>query len=256
LFRYLIALIFTLAGTGVQAEPLFPNSVVSNDLEFIKVSDPSALASLALVGRDRREMPGKATPGLFSDNVFIFEASYSDGAVLEFWAHRRFKSEARALKTVAPVACAVGRLPIKMRQHLDHVVLHTGDHTAHAEDLGRFFMIYEKNVAKRLRTHDLDETVFHESVHATLDVPHAKSRAWRRAQQRDQAVLTAYAAEHPKGEDLAETALFAYTHFKTPGRLPDGVTAAMTQLVPARLKVLEKILPLKTARDGGSSHCR
>ena len=84
-------------------------------------------------------------------------------------AHPKFKSWKTALKSVEPVAEAVGELPTFMRATLDHVVIHRGDETAFGESEGHFFVLYSVNIRTRIRNHDLEETVLHESVHATLD---------------------------------------------------------------------------------------
>ncbi|SMX27610.1 hypothetical protein TRP8649_01716 [Pelagimonas phthalicica] len=226
-----------------NAKPLFENSVVSNDLEFIKTSDPSLLACLKQpIGRERREMPDKRSNQLFADGVMVYEARYLDGKRLELLAHPDFKHPKAAQAIAYPVAKAIGRLPTSMRAKLSHVVLHKGDHTAFGEDRGRFFVLYSQNVKKRLSTHDLDETVFHESVHATLDHPHAVSGKWRKAQRKDRTFLTRYAERNPGKEDLAETALFAYALQYHPGRLPSNIERAVQTMVPNRLKVIGPLL--------------
>ncbi|WP_136441137.1 hypothetical protein [Pacificoceanicola onchidii] len=244
-----LALSFGALSPAIAAPPFY-SSVTSNDIDYIRTSDPSALICLRLLGRDRREMPHKSRSRLFADDVFVFEARYTDGRRLEFWADPRFRSETKALDTVHPVARSVGRLPTPMRTKLDHVVVNTGNHTANSEDQGRFFVVYDRNVKKRLGTHDLDETVFHESVHATLDIPHAKSRRWRQAQQSDKGFATGYAAENPGQEDLAETALIAYTLMTHPARLPPSVKRYMEQTIPDRLAALRHILPRNKAPAG------
>ena len=64
-----------------------------------------------------------------------------------------------------------------MRRMLDHVVIHRGNATAFAEYLGHFFVLYSANIKVRIRNHDLEETVFHEAVHATLDYKYTRSAA-------------------------------------------------------------------------------
>jgi len=126
-----------------------------------------------------------------------------------------------------------------MRSKLDHVVIHKGDETAFGEADGHFFVLYSDNIRTRIRNHDLEETVFHESVHATLDIPFANSRKWRKAQKADGQFVTEYAKRNPAKEDLAETALFAYTYFQHPARLSPELQSKLEQQIPNRLKVLE-----------------
>ena len=57
-------------------EPLFPNSVVSNDIDFIVDTDPDVFTSLAFIGREDKEMPGSASGDLFDEDTFVFEATF------------------------------------------------------------------------------------------------------------------------------------------------------------------------------------
>jgi len=227
---------------SAAAEPLFFSSVTSNDIDYILTDDPDALACLVDRGDGRREMPDKRGGPLMAEGVHLFDARYLDGAMVPIWAHPRLGDRDAALATVTPLAHAIGKLPGFMRAKFDHVVLLDGDESAFAEDRGRFFVVYAENLARRIASHDLEETVFHESVHATLDQPHAASEAWRAAQQADGGFLTGYGAENPDGEDLAETLLIAYAALRHPERLPAALTERLRRQVPHRLAFIENLL--------------
>ena len=221
--------------TSVFAETIFPNSVVSNNLEFIKTSDQSVFSCVAYDGKRRAEMPDKRSDNLMANGTFVFSAQYKDGTAVELWAHPDFGSQSSANASVTPVAEAIGKLPTLMRSRLDHVVIHKGDETAFGEADGRFFVLYSDNIRTRIRNHDLEETVFHESVHATLDSRYSRSRAWRNAVKADGAYVTEYAANQPRKEDMAESALFAWAMLLHPGRLPRRVEAQVKDIMPNRL---------------------
>ena len=233
--RIVFCACLALFAPAAQSQPLFPNSIVSNDLEFITASDPHVFTCLTYVGRDRREMPDKRGGDLFADGTFVFTAQFSDGTRVGIWAHPDFGSIDRARDHVNLITEPLGKLPTVMRKNLSHVVLHTGDETAFGEDEGHFFVLYAENVKTRVRNHDIQETVFHESVHATLDADYARSSKWLKAQRADADFVTEYAANLPEREDMAESALFAYTMLKHPGRLPDDVAARVQKTMPNRL---------------------
>jgi hypothetical protein len=237
--RLLLLGVALTSAAPLAAEPLYPNSVTSNDLDFIHDDDPAAAFCLRFTGLAQAEMPDKRHDDLFADDVRVFAASYSDGTQVELWVHPSIATEVEATALVTPVAQAIARLPSQMRGLLNHVVIHNGDETAFAEDVGRFFVLYSDNIRARISTHDLQETVFHESVHATLDVPHSDSDGWRAAQIDDGQFLTTYAAENPDDEDMAESALFAWAMIKHPGRLPPEIETAVTALIPNRLAYFE-----------------
>ena len=53
-----VALMLSISGHG-GTTPIYENSVVSNDLDFIRPSDPGTFACLRYDGRFRAEMPHK-----------------------------------------------------------------------------------------------------------------------------------------------------------------------------------------------------
>jgi hypothetical protein len=231
--------IIALTAAQSAAEPLFPNSVVSNDLDFIRDDDPGPGFCLQYNGTTRAEMADKRHDTLFADNVHLFQANFADTTNVEVFVHPDVGTQTDAQDIAEPVLNAVAKLPRPMRELLSHVVIHEGNETAFSEDKGRFFAVYSANVRSRISTHDLQETIFHESVHATLDVPHASSVEWKTAQAADGAFITEYAADNPDGEDMAESALFAWTLLKHPGRLPAGVEDSVRTLMPNRLAFFE-----------------
>lgn len=235
----LCALIY--GSTAATGAPLFPNSVVSNDLEFIRTDDQSAFACLIFEGVRRAEMPDKRRDELLANGVYIFTAHYNDGVSIEIWAHPDFESQDAALISVEPVAQALGKLPTFMRSKLDHLVIHKGDETAFGESRGHFFVLYSDNIQTRIRNHDLEETVFHESVHATLDEKYLRSREWLEAQRADGDHITEYAANNPDKEDLAESALFAWATLVHPGRLPADIERHVRNVMPNRLAFFEEL---------------
>ncbi|MGI9487286.1 MAG: hypothetical protein ACR2RF_15700 [Geminicoccaceae bacterium] len=224
-----------------SATPLFPNSVVSNDLDFITLQDPHVFERLDFSDRKWCEMPDKRHDDLNAEGTFVFGAYFSDGTQVDILAHPDFDTVENAERHVLMIAEPLGRLPRFIRLGLSHVVLHDGDETAFSEDLGRFFVLYSENVKTRLRDHDIEETLFHESVHATLDANYAESAGWEQAQRSDGAYITRYAADNPKKEDLAESALFAHALLRHPARLPDETEQAVRALIPNRLGYLETL---------------
>ncbi|MEM1065569.1 MAG: hypothetical protein AAF771_11675 [Pseudomonadota bacterium] len=231
-----------LAGPAAgHAEPLFLNSIVSTDIDFINADDPHVFECIEYNGRDRREMPDKRRDELFANDAFVFTARFADGTRVGLWAHPDFRSPETALATAEKITRPLGKLPTFMRRNLSHVVLHVGDETAFAEDLGRFFVMYSENIDDRVRTRDIEETVFHEAVHATLDEPHARSGIWQRAQAEDDAFVTQYAADFPQREDLAESAIFAFAMHYHPGRLPRAVERNVRATMPERLGFFDKL---------------
>lgn len=220
------------------AEPLYPNSVASNDLDFILADDPGACWRLSPAGGGRTEMYDPRRDTLMVDGALHFDVRF-EGQTLRIHVHPDVGDpEARA----RAAATSLSRLPVEMRQALRYVNILDGDGAAWAEDAGRFFTLYDGLMARRLAEHDLDETVFHETAHVALDPVLGRDPDWRSNQASDPGFITAYAAEYPDREDIAESALFAWTMTFHPGRLPVDVAQAVQEIMPGRLEYLGNML--------------
>ncbi|MEM7489231.1 MAG: hypothetical protein AAF390_08925 [Pseudomonadota bacterium] len=226
-----------LAASPAAATPLFPNSVASNDLDFIRPGDPQTFACLRATGTGRREMPDPRRDDLFADGVHLFEALFTDGTMVPIWVHPDVDDPAARAAQLGP---PLGHLPTAMRAPLTRVVVLDGDAGAFSEDQGRFFVLGTDRMDVRLSEDDLEETVFHETVHASLDIPHAASAAWRAAVNADGAFVTEYAT-NPQ-EDMAEHALFALPVLRHPGRLPPEIETRVRDLIPNRLAFFQALL--------------
>jgi hypothetical protein len=191
--------------------------VSSNDLDFVFSTDPDALIAVQYMTLEaNKEMPGNGDD-LFA-SAFIFEATFTTNSSVEIWAHAiNFGAEFQAEPFVNDLASAMGKLPALFRDTLNHVVLNVDDQTACAEELAGFFVAYSNNIQTRVENNDLEETVFHETIHVALETDHAQSACWLQAQQDDPDFITEYAASRPLKEDLSESALFVYTLVNHPG---------------------------------------
>ena len=218
-------------------DPLFPNSVVSNDIDFILETDLDSYTGLRFKGLENKEMPGDPNGGdLFDVNTYVFDAEFSDGEVIEIWCHSSFENEIAAQEYVTKLGPRLGKLPDFQRNMIDHVVIHKGDRTAFAEIEGQFFILYSQNMDKRISTNDLEETVFHESVHASYQFMYQDHPDWTSAQSADPTFVTEYAQDNPRLEDIAESALFSYAYLVHPGRLESDVESWLEQNIPNRIE--------------------
>jgi len=221
-----------------MADPLFPNSVASNDLDFIRADDPGACFVLRAAGSGTTEMYDPRRETLLVQGAVHFDARF-DGQTLRINLHPDVPSPHKRAQTVA---AAVATLPVPMRSALRAVNVLDGDGSAWAEDQGRFFTVYDDLIARRLNEHDFNETVFHEAAHVALDPVISGDPDWAANQAADGGFITAYAADYPQREDIAETALFAWTMLYHPARLPPQVEDAVRAAIPHRLEYLGNML--------------
>jgi hypothetical protein len=234
----IFSLILASAPGALFAQPLYPNSVASNDLDFILPDDPGACWFIAANGGGRTEMYDPRRDTLFVEGAIHFDATYPDQRIRINVHPDVGDPQQRAMEAAA----SVSRLPTKMRTALRYVNILDGDGAAWSEDLGRFFTLYDGLMERRLAEHDLDETVFHETAHIALDPLLSNDPDWRSNQLSDGDFITRYASENPNTEDIAESALFAWTMNYHPGRLPSDVEAAVREIMPNRLEYMSNML--------------
>jgi hypothetical protein len=138
----------------------------------------------------------------------------------------------------------LGQLPTVLRDGIRRLSIHKGRKGFHAGD--EQIVMYAEMTDDRLSYDHLEESIFHEAVHATWDAQHRLSAGWKNAQAIDGLFLTEYAQESPEREDLAETALFAYAILYHPGRMPPVDTSDILRTVPHRMAYLKALLPPET----------
>lgn len=221
--------------TLADEEPVFENSVVSNDIDFIHSDDPTEKSVIKYLGTSSREMPDERSDSLFDESAHVFVMTFADGAVVEILLHSDFKDAADIEHYSNMLAGPVGKLPFKMRTTLSHVVVHKGNLPAFSEHLGHFFVLYSQNMETRIGNNDLEETVFHEAVHATLDHEYRDTIKWKNAQKTDGVFVTRYGARNPDAEDFAESALFAYTLIRNPSRFSAELQSWLMYKIPNRI---------------------
>ncbi|WP_203257144.1 hypothetical protein [Hyunsoonleella ulvae] len=222
-------------------KPLFKTSITSTEIDFIKENDEDAFISLEFIGNETKEMPGSLNSNeLMDDGAYVFKANFSDDKTIEIWLHSSFGNKTKAKVYADKLTARLGKLPSFMRKTLNHVVIHTGDHTAFAEDAGRFFVLYSDNMDTRISNNDLEETVFHETAHVTFDLKYAKSKVWKEIQAADKTFITEYAESKPHQEDISETALFVYIMKTYPNRLSPEIEQWIKINIPKRYEFLEK----------------
>lgn len=134
---------FVNASAGETNPPIFDNSVVSNDIDFITSEDPSYYQSLKFLGRAQREMPDKRSEQLLDHSAFVFEVTFSD-CIIPIWAHNTFQNQQIAEKYVRMLTAPLGQLPAIMRTRLSHVVVQQGNVPAYAEDEGNFLVCIQR----------------------------------------------------------------------------------------------------------------
>ena len=228
--------------TTAEATPI--SSTGADELrDLIRPGDPASSYCLADLGVGPGEFYDKGTDQLlFPEQTYFFEARYDDGSVVEIRIHPDLVGSTTATDQAERIAGPISLLPVELRQGITRVGFLDGDSTAQGDGGGEGIHVYAGNVAVREAASRFEETMFHESVHTSLDDDYAASAQWLAAQEADGAFLTEYAASYPETEDLAETSLYAWALLHHPDRVSEADAAAWRAMVPERIAVVENIL--------------
>lgn len=243
----------TALGLPAAAEdgPLY-GSMASGPHDLLRFGDPTAFVCLDDDGRAMRQIWDKRVDDEPTVNAYVYTARFADGLTTQVNVNPEFGSETAARAEAAYLAVALGRLPTRLREGVGRLGVHDGTPTFSAGPLGggegprgeRGRIIgYVENAQRRAARADLEETLFHEAVHASLDAEWAGSDAWRAAQAADGRFLTGYGEERPEGEDLADTVPFAWALMRHPDRIPPADAADIRAAIPHRLALIAEILP-------------
>lgn len=215
-------------------------STADTVFDIIRAEDPSSYLCLNYEGRALRQMWDKRVDGESDLETFLFTAHFTDMPPVDIILNPEFQSEAEARAEALRYGYRLGQLPRLLRSGLRQLGVHRGRQGFHA-GAGKIFM-YQEQSSLRISQNKLEESLFHEAVHAALDGEHRLSPGWTAAQARDGAFLTAYAARRPEREDLAETMLFAFALLEHPGRIPPVDSDVIARTVPARIAYIAELL--------------
>ena len=232
--------VMLLGGEAGAENPPPYSDTAGTVFDIITRSDPSALACLEPRDRGARQIWDKRVDGEPVVEAHLFRAHYSDGAVIEIAINPEFAApEARA--QAERFARPLGQLPSRLREGIARFSVHDGHKGFHA-GTGQI-VVYAGTASQREGYDHLEESLFHEAVHASWDEAHRLSGDWRAAQAADGGFLTGYAARSPEREDLAETALFGFAIQHFPDRFPPVDTQLVRDTVPNRLAYIAGLLP-------------
>lgn len=228
------------SGAGrTETTPTY-GSTADTVFDIIQTSDPSTFSCLEYSGRGERQIWDKRVDGEPVVNAFLFVAHYTDGTSIEIAINPEYKDREAARAEAQRFAFPLGQLPTLLRNGIQKFSVHQGDEGFHA-GTGQV-IVYSARADNRVSYDHLEESLFHESIHASLDDQHRLSDGWKEAQAKDGGFLTSYAQRSPEREDLAETALFAYAISHHPDRFPPVDTEDTLRAVPNRIEYIRKIL--------------
>ena len=225
---------FSLDHTGVP--PFEGTAFISSRL--IDSSDPSSLMNVTDSGRGMREFWDRRAERWVTIEVYLFDVRYGWGAV-EFQVNPEFGSPDAARAEVDTYALALGRLPAFLMTNAREVEISALDAPFQGNAAG-LFHIYTGAGEELIRNGFLEEVLFHEGGHASLDRHYRNSAGWREAQNADGVFISEYARDNPDSEDVAESILPYFAVRNRPERLTDNDRSAILAAIPNRLEYFDR----------------
>ena len=135
--------------------------------DIIRTDDPTSFVCLHPRGRATRQMWDKRVEREFYHKVYLYDAYFADGGKFEGHVNPEFETPEAATAEAFRYMRGFGQLPTVLRAGIRSLGIHRGNKTASA-GAGKIF-VYQGNAIKRQSRNKLEETLFHESVHASLD---------------------------------------------------------------------------------------
>lgn len=221
-----------------EGPSLFRDGAVFLAPDTIIETDPTALLNVTFTANGTRTIPDNRVMNDVDTLVNIFTANFSGGKQVTVMVN------AEILFTQAEIeanryARIVGQLDPIVREQIDVLWIHAGDATFSGNPGG--IVIHTGRANQSLIPQGfLEETMAHESVHATLDALYLRSREWFDAQRRDVTFPTDFAREFPETEDLAES-YGAYLIVKEEDRNPADTVTRIREGIPARLEFFRNL---------------
>ena len=225
-----LAVLFTATGV-VLAQPF--TGTVNMSPTVITAEDPSSLAGVEYTGRGERTIFDYRVRDWITVNAYLFEARYH-GVVIEFQVNPEFGSEEAARAQVDVYAPAIGRLPTVLLSRAAKVHMSAGNPSLGGNFHDRSFTIHTGRGEEWLRRGFLEEVLFHEGAHVSLQ-DHQDAAGWLAAQQADGGFISDYARDNPTREDVAESVLSYFALRFRPERLTAADRDEITAAIPNRI---------------------
>lgn len=219
-----------------KAPPFFGTKAIGKNI--LNASDPSTFKELSDDGDAQRKVFDRRIPGWSETKVWLFKAVYADRAEpTEVQVNKEFSDVAKARTLALKYAKAVGQLPVCLRRDLRSITIHDGEQPFGGGNQN--MLIHVQQAVKLEKEGILEEVLFHEATHTSLDADHKVAAGWVSAQKADGGFISTYAAENPVREDLAESFLCYFAAKHRRARIAGDVYATITKSIPARMAYFE-----------------
>ncbi|PIC70815.1 hypothetical protein CSV77_05755 [Sporosarcina sp. P16b] len=203
------------------------------DSNIITANDPSSFKKLSYAGRAMRTMYDRRSASWIQTNPYLFRAEYYDGNPIEIQVNPEFQSNAEAESQAIRFARPIGQLPNFLRERVSTVWIHKGKELFGGGNNN--ILIHTEQADQYTELGVLEEVLFHEATHTSIDPVYSHHSGWNAAQQADGNSISSYAKEFPDREDLAESLLMYYAFRQNPERISKEMKHTISKTMPNRI---------------------
>ena len=231
------------------SRPPFKN-IENIDPDVIRSTDKSALVRVKAKGMERREVYDRRladpdtntrTEGLQvvgSTSVYLFDAQFSDGLSTEILVNTEVGNPTTAMDHARKYARIAGQMPTFLRNNLKTMTIHKADLKIGANQ--RTILIYTKHAEDIAERGFLEEVIYREGVHNSLDIQIRSDPKWQDAQEADGGFVSIYAQRNPTQEDIAESFVaWVIVRFRR-ARVHPTALDLIEKSIPNRLKYFDE----------------
>lgn len=210
------------------------------DADIITSADPTTFLYTDDAGQQDRLMFDRRVNDWVNVHAFLFNASFSDGLMVEVQVNPEFGDQATARAEAYKYASVIGRLPRCLRSEVQTVSIHRGTEQYGGGNKG--LLIHTGMTDQYESLGVLEEILVHEAAHTAFDATHAAAPAWILAQRGDANFISTYASFYPDREDIAESFLpyLAVRHRSDRISLPNFET--ISQTIPNRIAYFDGLM--------------
>ena len=233
------ACLLVLLNLPAYAEPPYSGTVFV-DSDILLADDPSTFVQSIAAGSGTRQMYDRRINDGAGDWVILeallFNAYYTDGEAIEIQVNPEFDT-AEATQKAAFYGHAIGQLPLALRADVQTVWIHKGNQP---------FGGGNNNILIHTDAPDyhgewLEEALFHEACHTSLDSKVTNRPDWLSAQSTDPEFISTYARDNPNTEDVAETCLMYFAVRYREDRISASTLDTINETIPQRAMVLDSL---------------
>jgi len=211
------------------AEPPYSGTVFV-DLDILLPSDPSTFVQVVDAGSSSRQVFDRRTNVFGIIDALLFNAYYSYTGSVEIQVNPEFGAIEAAF-----YGHAIGQLPLALRVDVRTVTIHKGDEAFGGGNNN--ILIHTDSPGYHGEW--LEETIFHEACHTSLDSRIANTSSWISAQTTDPDFISTYARDNPNREDVAESCLLYYALRYSAERLAADTLTTISTTIANRILVLD-----------------